>query len=85
MKRRDFLKAAAGVAIAVGLTGKLTAAGRSPYVLNETASRILELKGKGLGAEDIARTLTEEYEVEFAEAYRDVVSFLAEARRLGIA
>ncbi|NPA79967.1 MAG: PqqD family protein [Thermotogae bacterium] len=86
MKRRDFLKAAAGLALTVALTGKLKAARRTDhYILNETASRIVELKRKGLDAEGIARRLTEEYEVEFPQAYRDVISFLSEAKRLGIA
>lgn len=85
MKRRDFLKAAVGAAVVIGLTGRLKAAhSSSGYVLNETASRVLELRREGLSPEDIARRLTEEYEVEYSEAYRDVLGFLAEARRLGI-
>ncbi len=85
MKRRDFLKAAIGTFAVMALAGSLKAAPSSNYVLNETASRILELKREGLGADEIARKLTEEYEVDYQEAYRDVLSFLAEARRLGIA
>jgi len=85
MKRRDFLKAAIGTFAVMAFAGSLKAASSSHYVLNETASRILELKREGLGADEIARKLTEEYEVDYREAYRDVLNFLAEARRLGIA
>ncbi len=85
MKRRDFLKAAIGTFAVMALAGSLKATPSSNYVLNETASRILELKREGLRADEIARKLTEEYEVDYQEAYRDVLSFLAEARRLGIA
>ncbi len=85
MKRREFLKASVGVAIAVGMAGKLGATSGSGYVLNETAMRVLELKRSGMSAEEIARALTEEYEVEYPEAYRDVLDFLAEVRRLGLA
>lgn len=67
-----------------GLTGRLGATTGSGYVLNETAARVLELKKAGMGAEEIARALTEEYEVGYSEAYTDVLEFLSEARRLGL-
>lgn len=85
MKRRDFIKAAIGTAAVMVLAGKLEAISPSGYTLNETATRILELKRRGLSADEIAHVLTQEYEVEYAEAYRDVIGFLAEARKLGIA
>ncbi len=73
------------MAITVGLVGKLGARTGSGYVLNETASRVLELKRAGMSAGEIAHALTEEYDVEYPEAYRDVLEFLEEARRLGLA
>ena len=85
MTRRNFLKGAFGLALTLALAGNLRAAGGKPkYILNETAQRILALKAQGLDAERIAERLTQEYEVEFAVAYRDTLAFLSEARRLGI-
>lgn len=48
---------------------------RRPMTLNEVGARIWELLSEGRDREQIARILSEEYEVELAEVSEDVALF----------
>ena len=54
------------------------------YTLNETGRLIWEQLERGLGPEEIARRLSEEYDVSPEEALREVEEFLGKLREEGL-
>ncbi len=54
------------------------------YTVNETGLLILKKLREGLGPEEIAEAMSEEYEVSPEEALRDVQDFLETIARFGL-
>jgi hypothetical protein len=54
------------------------------FELNETGTRIWELLGEGLDADNIMRHLVDEFEVEHAQAENEVKKLLALLRAEGL-
>jgi len=54
------------------------------FELNETGTRIWELLGEGLDADNIMRHLVDEFEVEQAQAENEVKKLLASLRAEGL-
>ncbi|MEO0139651.1 MAG: PqqD family protein [candidate division WOR-3 bacterium] len=79
MERRKFLKLLALLGIGFLPFTKLSA-GRETLILNSTGYKVLKMHGMGLTPEEIARKLTQEYEVDYETAYRDVLDFLKEVK-----
>ena len=54
------------------------------YTVNETGLLILKKLKENLSPEEIARVLSEEYEISPEEALRDIYEFLDTLKRLGL-
>ncbi len=52
------------------------------HQLNATASLIWRLAADGCGVDEIAAAVTSEYDIELAEAYKDVCSTMARLEAL---
>jgi hypothetical protein len=54
------------------------------FELNETGSRVWEMIGESLNADQIVRRLTDEFEVEEAQAAKEVTELLTRLRDEGL-
>ena len=53
------------------------------YTLNDVGSRVWQIINERTTVEEIVSVITQEYEVEAAEAQADVLEFLAEMKNIG--
>lgn len=80
MERRKFLKLLALIGIGFLPFTKLSAS-KETLILNSTGYKVLKMHRRGLTPEEIAKKLTDEYEVDYETAYRDVLEFLKGVKR----